>query len=167
MTDPSFWFTGWDAIARILLIGVCGYVALLLVLKVTGARTLTQMNSFDFVVTIAIGASFGRMLTARDIPLAELLTAVGLLIILQFLMTKLQIRLPGTVACSRRDRCCCSGKGSAANTRCAAGAWPARISSQRFDPTADPRSRACARSCWNRTAAFPSSRIRTDRRRRY
>lgn len=96
MTDPTFWFAEWAPTARILLIGGCGYIALLLALNLTGARTLAQMNSFDFVVTLAIGASFGRVLTARDIPLAELVAAVGLLIILQFLMTKLQIGLPGT-----------------------------------------------------------------------
>ncbi|MFI7742547.1 hypothetical protein [Kocuria rhizosphaericola] len=38
------------------------------------------MNSFDFVITVAIGATFGRVLTARSIPLLEAVTAFALLV---------------------------------------------------------------------------------------
>ena len=50
------------------------------------------MNSFDFVITVVIGATFGRILTARSIPFVEAVTAFALLIGLQFLVSSVQTR---------------------------------------------------------------------------
>ncbi|MDQ6680248.1 MAG: DUF421 domain-containing protein, partial [Pseudomonadota bacterium] len=46
-------FDGWSSLARTLVIGVLAYVGLVLFLRVSGKRTLSKMNAFDFVVTIA------------------------------------------------------------------------------------------------------------------
>jgi uncharacterized membrane protein YcaP (DUF421 family) len=88
----NFFFDEWEPIARILVVGTLAYVALILLLRASGKRTLAQMNSFDFVITVAIGATFGRVLTARSVPLAEAVTAFALLISLQFFVSSLQTR---------------------------------------------------------------------------
>lgn len=88
----NFFFDGWEPILRILVVGTLGYVALVALLRVSGKRTLAQMSSFDFVITVAIGAAFGRVLTTRAIPLAEAVTAFTLLICLQFLVSSLHVR---------------------------------------------------------------------------
>lgn len=88
----NFFSDGWEPIVRILVVGTTGYVALVFLLRASGKRTLAQMNSFDFVITVAIGATFGRTLTARSIPLVEAITAFALLIGLQFLVSSVQIR---------------------------------------------------------------------------
>ena len=88
----NFFFDEWEPIVRILVVGTLGYFALVVLLRASGKRTLAQMNSFDFVITVAIGASFGRVLTARSIPLAEAVTAFALLMILQFVVSSLQLR---------------------------------------------------------------------------
>lgn len=88
----NFLYDGWEPIARIVVVGTLGYVALVLLLRASGKRTLTQMSSFDFVITVAIGASFGRVLTARPIPLAEAVTAFALLIGLQLLVSTAHVR---------------------------------------------------------------------------
>lgn len=85
-------FDGWEPVGRIIVVGVGGYVALVVLLRASGKRTLAQMNSFDFIVTVAIGASFGRVLTARTVPLLEAVVAFALLISLQYVVTKLQLR---------------------------------------------------------------------------
>lgn len=90
----NVWFTGFEPIGRILVVGTLGYVALVMLLRVSGKRTLAQMNSFDFVITVAIGATFGRVMTARSVPLAEAVTAFTLLITLQFLVTRAQLLSP-------------------------------------------------------------------------
>lgn len=66
-----FFFNGWQPIVRIVVVGTLGYVTLILLLRVSGKRTLAQLNSFDFIITVALGASFGRILTARTVALAE------------------------------------------------------------------------------------------------
>ena len=92
MSDVTFFFVGWPAIARILVVGPLAYVALILLLRISGKRTLAQMNAFDFLITVALGASFGRILTARSVALGEALTAFTLLVILQYGVTWLQVR---------------------------------------------------------------------------
>ena len=89
----NFWFAGWEPIGRIALVGTLGYVALVLVLRASGKRSLAQMSSFDFVITVAIGATFGSAMTSRSVALAETVFAFGLLISLQHVVTSVQIRV--------------------------------------------------------------------------
>ena len=94
MDNVTFFFGGWEPVARVLVVGTLAYVAIILLLRVTGKRTLAQMNAFDFIVTVALGASFGRILTARSVALVEAISAFALLIFLQYAVTWLQIRSP-------------------------------------------------------------------------
>jgi uncharacterized membrane protein YcaP (DUF421 family) len=94
MNGATFLFGGWEPVARVLVVGTLAYSALVLLLRMTGKRTLTQMNAFDFIVTVALGASFGRILTARNVALIEAVTAFALLIGLQYVVTRLQVRSP-------------------------------------------------------------------------
>lgn len=94
MDNVTFFFGGWEPVARVLVVGTLAYVAMVLLLRATGKRTLAQMNAFDFIVTVALGASFGRILTARSVALAEAISAFALLIFLQYAVTWIQIRSP-------------------------------------------------------------------------
>ena len=94
MGNVNFFFDGWEPVARILVVGTVAYTALVLLLRVSGKRTLTQMNGFDFIITVALGATFGRMLTARDIPLIEAVTAFVLLMALQYAAGRMVVRYP-------------------------------------------------------------------------
>ena len=88
----TFFFNGWEPIARIIVVGGLSYLALVLLIRASTKRTLAQFSAFDFVITVALGASFGRILTARDVGLAEAITAFTLLITMQYLMTALERR---------------------------------------------------------------------------
>lgn len=92
MSDITFLWNGWEAILRILVVGTLCYVALVMTLKVSGKRTLASLTAFDFVVTVTLGAVFGRVLTAKDVSISEAVTAFILLAFLQFLFSWMQIR---------------------------------------------------------------------------
>lgn len=94
MEGVTFFFGGWPPVARIVVVGSLAYLAMILLLRATGKRTLAQMNAFDFIVTVALGASFGRILTAREVALVEAVAAFGLLIFLQYALSWLQVRSP-------------------------------------------------------------------------
>ncbi|MDQ2076758.1 DUF421 domain-containing protein [Marinimicrobium sp. ABcell2] len=79
---------------RIVVVGSLAYVSLVLIVNMSIKRTLAQLNAFDFIITVALGASFGRILTARQVALAEAVTTFALLVILQFVFTWLQQRSP-------------------------------------------------------------------------
>ena len=78
-----------------LLVGICAYAAVVLMLRVSGKRTLSKMNAFDFVVTIALGSTLASLLLSKDVPLAEGLLALGLLISLQWGVAWLAVRSRG------------------------------------------------------------------------
>ncbi|RUR03400.1 DUF421 domain-containing protein [Labedella endophytica] len=92
------WFDSWGDIARILLVGVASYGALIVVLRVSGKRTLSQLNAFDFVVTVALGSTLATILLSSDESWAEGFTALILLAGLQFVMATVSARWPRTRA---------------------------------------------------------------------
>lgn len=77
-------FDGWDDIQRVLIVGACAYIGLVALLRITGKRTLSKMNAFDLVVTVALGSTLATILLSQDVALAEGLTAFALLIFLQY-----------------------------------------------------------------------------------
>lgn len=85
-------FENWDNLWRVLVVGSLAYVSLVVLLRVSGNRTLSKMNSFDFVVTIALGSTFSSILINKDVTLSQGLIAIGLLIGFQYLITWLSVR---------------------------------------------------------------------------
>lgn len=83
-----------DTIFRTFVMGVCAYAALILLLRISGLRTLSKMNAFDFVVTITIGSTFATILLNKDVSLAQGVSAFAVLIGLQYFVTWLSVRAP-------------------------------------------------------------------------
>ncbi|AKQ44656.1 membrane protein [Rufibacter radiotolerans] len=85
-------FDSWESVLRTLIIGVLAYAVLVLQLRVSGKRTLSKMNAFDFIVTVALGSTLATVLLSKDVALLDGLLAFGLLILLQFVITWLSVR---------------------------------------------------------------------------
>ncbi len=85
-------FDNWFGIVRILIVGVLAYIALIIFLRVSGKRTLSKWNAFDFVVTIALGSTLASVIISKDVVLIEGVIAFALLIGLQFVITRLSVR---------------------------------------------------------------------------
>lgn len=87
-------FDSWAGLGRTLLVGPLAYAALVLLLRVSGKRTLTKLNAFDLVVTVALGSTLATILLSKSVALAEGVVAFALLIGLQFAITWLSVRSP-------------------------------------------------------------------------
>ncbi|NTU78035.1 MAG: DUF421 domain-containing protein [Chloroflexales bacterium] len=85
-------FDGWQGIGRTALVGVLAYLALVVLLRVSGKRTLSKMNAFDLVVTVALGSTLATILLSSDVALAEGVTALAVLILLQYVIAWLSVR---------------------------------------------------------------------------
>jgi uncharacterized membrane protein YcaP (DUF421 family) len=85
-------FDNWSSIGRTLVLGVLAYTALVLVLRVSGKRTLAKMNAFDFVVTVALGSTLATILLSKDVALLTGIAALALLITLQYLVAWSSVR---------------------------------------------------------------------------
>lgn len=94
MNEVIYFFSSWDPLGRILVVGTAMYVALVVLLRISGSRTLATMNAFDFIVTVAVGSAFGRVLTAKSVALAEAVVAFALLVGLQYAVAWLQSHWP-------------------------------------------------------------------------
>ncbi|HEX8700848.1 MAG TPA: YetF domain-containing protein [Myxococcaceae bacterium] len=97
-SDVAFLFAGWQPILRILFVGTFAYLSLLVTLRVSGSRTLARTNVFDFIISVTIGSVFGRILTAKEVALAEACVAFALLALLQYLVSWLRIRSSAVAA---------------------------------------------------------------------
>lgn len=85
-------FNGWSGLLRLLVVGVPAYIALVLLLRVSGKRTLSKLNAFDFVVTVAFGSILATALLDRTLPLLEVVAAFVLLVLLQLAVTWSAVR---------------------------------------------------------------------------
>jgi uncharacterized membrane protein YcaP (DUF421 family) len=94
-TERSFamFFSNIDTIERTVIIGLCAYVSLIILLRISGKRTLSKLNAFDLVVTVAMGSTLSSILINKNVTLAQGITAFLMLIGLQYIMAKLAVHI--------------------------------------------------------------------------
>jgi uncharacterized membrane protein YcaP (DUF421 family) len=81
-----------EALARSVILLTGSYVGLIIVLRFTGKRTLSKMNAFDLVVTVALGSTLATIALSKDVALLQGLLVLALLVSLQFVVAWLSIR---------------------------------------------------------------------------
>jgi len=86
-------FDSWSGLLRVVVVGVCAYAALVVLLRLSGKRTLAKMNAFDLVVTVALGSTLATVLLTSDVALVEGVLALALLIGAQFVVAWTSVRL--------------------------------------------------------------------------
>lgn len=89
----EFLFDGWAPIGRTLALGILAYACLVLMLRASGKRTLSKMNAFDLIVTVALGSTLATVLLSQDVSLAQGIFALALLITMQFVVTWMSVRI--------------------------------------------------------------------------
>ncbi|MCA9228139.1 MAG: DUF421 domain-containing protein, partial [Planctomycetales bacterium] len=89
----QIFFDNTFSLIRTLIIGVLAYICLITLLRVSGKRTLSKMNAFDFVVTVALGSTLATVLLSKDVTLAQGTMAFAVLIGLQFVITWTSVRM--------------------------------------------------------------------------
>lgn len=89
------WFDSWSDLVRVALVGAAAYVTLVVVLRLTGKRTLAKLNAFDLVVTVALGSTLATILLSADVSWTEGALALVLLAALQVLVAATSRHLPG------------------------------------------------------------------------
>lgn len=86
MSVDDVFFDQWSTLARVLIAGTLTYAGLVLVLRVSGKRTLAKLNAFDLVVTVALGSTLATVVLSRDVTLAAGIVAIVLLVALQYVV---------------------------------------------------------------------------------
>jgi uncharacterized membrane protein YcaP (DUF421 family) len=85
-------FDSWSGMIRVVVVGVTAYLALVAILRVSGNRTLSKMNAFDLIVTVALGSTLASVLLTETVALAEGVLGFTVLVLLQYAVTWLSVR---------------------------------------------------------------------------
>lgn len=81
-----------DEFLRILIVTPLAYVAVVVLLRVSGKRSLAKLNAFDMIVTVALGSVLASTITASGTALVAGLTGFVLLLLLQVIVSWLTSR---------------------------------------------------------------------------
>lgn len=81
-------FDSIDKLGRIVLTAVMVYVLIVVTTKISGKRATSQLNNFDWIVTVMIGSLGASTILLKDIPFIEGAASIIVLYLLQFLVTK-------------------------------------------------------------------------------
>lgn len=89
VTTGVMLFDTWGDIGRVLVAAPILYITVILCVRLTGKRSTSQMNNFDWIISVAIGSIIASPIMSERVSVAEGAAAVGLLFMLQWLVTKL------------------------------------------------------------------------------
>lgn len=91
--DISKWFV--SPIGQLLetaVVGLCCYISLIVLLRLSGKRTLSKMNMFDFIMTIALGSVFASAMVIGSTTYTKAMVAFITLVGAQYVITFLSAR---------------------------------------------------------------------------
>lgn len=82
----------WNSIKQIFIMAVSFYFTLVFFLRISGKRTLADLNAFDMVVSISIGSILSTTILSDSTQYIEGSIGVGTLIVLQYIVAKLSAK---------------------------------------------------------------------------
>lgn len=85
-------FDSLEGLLRVIVIALLAYAVLVLVLRLSGKRSLAKLNAFDLVVTVALGSTLATVVLSKDVAFFEGALAFVMLAALQWLVSRASIR---------------------------------------------------------------------------
>ena len=85
-------FSNLNPFLETIITGIIAYIAIILMLRISGKRTLAKWNSFDFVVTIALGSVFASILLSTKDAFGKGILSFALLVLFQYIITWISVR---------------------------------------------------------------------------
>ncbi|OLE56040.1 MAG: hypothetical protein AUG51_00500 [Acidobacteria bacterium 13_1_20CM_3_53_8] len=85
-------FDGWSGMLRTLIVGVVAYIGMVFFLRISGKRTLSKLDPFDFVISTALGSALAQAILSRDVALLRGLFGFAVIIAIQYVVMWLSKR---------------------------------------------------------------------------
>lgn len=89
--DQAVLFDGPNDLIRIAATAPIMYVSVVLAIRLAGKRATSQMNNFDWIVTVAVGSLVGSGIILEDVTASEAILGILILLGLQWVVTKLAV----------------------------------------------------------------------------
>ena len=87
MDISAIYYDGWKDLVRIALAAPVIYFTIVAFIRLAGKRSTSQMNNFDWVVTVALGSIAGAGITSNTVTAFEALFAIAILLAMQWGLT--------------------------------------------------------------------------------
>lgn len=84
-------FNSWESIFKIIILGILTYISFIIMLRISGKRSLSKLNAFDVIVSVALGSILASTITSDSLPLVDGIVAFATLLILQYFISKLSV----------------------------------------------------------------------------
>lgn len=91
MFDDPLFYDGMGGLLRTVFSAFIMYSAVILSVRIFGKRSTSQMNNFDWIVTVAIGSLMASGVLLSDVTVLESSAAIYALLGLQWVLTKIMI----------------------------------------------------------------------------
>lgn len=92
LSHSPLFFEGWYNVGRAAVLAFLAFVALMILLRLSGKRTLSNLTAFDFVFIVAVGELLAHTILSKEVTLAEGLGAIVTMIVFQFVVAKIAQR---------------------------------------------------------------------------
>lgn len=87
----KIFFTNIEGIVRIIVTVPFVYVLVILYIRVFGKRSTSQMNNFDWIVTVAMGSLVASTIVLENVGIVDGAVGILMLMLLQYLLTKVML----------------------------------------------------------------------------
>ncbi len=87
MNPIEWYFDGWEPVVRMLATVPVVYVLVIVAVRLSGKRSTSQLNNFDWIVTVAMGSIVGSAVVLDDVAVAPAFIAVMAMLGLQYAVT--------------------------------------------------------------------------------
>ena len=84
----------WQHIIWVIISAIAYYIVIVSVSKVVGLRSFSSLSSFDFVITLSIGALLASTVVSKETSLFEGIAAIITLFSLQIIVSVLRKNIP-------------------------------------------------------------------------
>ncbi|SJM73068.1 DUF421 domain-containing protein [Psychrobacter piechaudii] len=81
-------FDSQQTLLRMIISAAVVYICIVLLHKVSGKRSTSQLNNFDWVVTVMIGSIGASTVILKNVPIIEGMASIVTLLTFQYLVTK-------------------------------------------------------------------------------
>ncbi len=88
------WFNSLDRLQGVASGAVVFYLVIVVMARISGKRITGQMNNFDWLVTVVVGALAATGILSREVSIADAMLAIIIFFLLQWLTTWLVYRSP-------------------------------------------------------------------------
>lgn len=83
----DFFLPEWSVLLQLLITTPIVYFVVIAYVRIIGVRSTSQMNSFDWIVTVGMGAITASTIILDGVTIVEGMVSIGLLLIMQMCLT--------------------------------------------------------------------------------